>query len=137
MSCVSLTADIFDTALREATEEMGRLPAFPKPPPANAFTVVRGKKGGKHYTVFVCELTAASAGAFRPRLNKEHSAWRWFPAAAVAGSSSRALQTGRGIQEPLALHPVVDAYFGPLGGWALFARSLQDRFAGSVAPTAR
>ena len=47
----------------------------------------------KHYTVFVGCLTAEAKAAWRPQLNEEHSAWRWFPLAEA--------------QQRSDLHPVV------------------------------
>ena len=32
----------------------------------------------KHYTIFVGRLTPEQRAAWRPVLNEEHSAWRWF-----------------------------------------------------------
>lgn len=32
----------------------------------------------KHFTVFVGRLTPEQKAAWRPALNEEHSAWRWF-----------------------------------------------------------
>lgn len=38
----------------------------------------RGKRGQKHYTVFLADVDEAVKAAYVPRLNKEHSSWRWF-----------------------------------------------------------
>jgi hypothetical protein len=39
----------------------------------------RGKSDQKHYTVFICTLTAQDKAAFKPQLNHEHSKWIWWP----------------------------------------------------------
>ena len=43
----------------------------------------RGKKGQKHYTVFVCDVDAAARTAFVPALNDEHREAQWWPLAAL------------------------------------------------------
>lgn len=79
----------------------------------------RGKRNQKHYTVFVAAMTPEAKAAFVPRLNKEHSAWRWFP-----------------LQEAMAqldLHPVVNLVLGQQGPHsAQVAAALQ----GATAPAA-
>lgn len=50
----------------------------------------------KHYTVFIARINPTDKASWQPRLNEEHSAWRWFPLAAVA----------QGTANP-PLHPVV------------------------------
>ena len=53
----------------------------------------RGKRLQKHYTVFVCELRE-SKEAYEPKLNSEHSEWKWFPVDELRARND--------------LHPVVD-----------------------------
>ena len=55
----------------------------------------RGKKGQKHFTVFVARVPPSVRSSFQPELNEEHTAWRWFPATQAALRSD--------------LHPVVAA----------------------------
>lgn len=45
--------------------------------------------------MFVCRLTPEDRAAWRPQLNEEHSAWRWFPLAELQAANA-------------PLHPVVD-----------------------------
>ena len=68
--------DLLHTATREAEEEMGSCPAF-----TLGATVLtqRGKRGQKHFTVFVVSVAADVRAGFEPRLNAEHTEWRWFP----------------------------------------------------------
>ena len=61
------------------------------------------QRGQKHYTVFVCELQAATRATFAPVLNTEHLEARWFSPAQV-----RAALMG-GTDPPAPLHPVVEA----------------------------
>jgi hypothetical protein len=53
----------------------------------------RGKKKQKHYTVFICEITAEDKATFKPKLNNEHREYRWWPMHA--------------LPVPTQLHPVV------------------------------
>ena len=84
-------ADLLATALREAEEEVGGVPEHAVQ--AELLTV-RGKRGQKHYTVFVATVPPAARAAFTPVLNDEHSAWRWVPLAEAVGRED--------------LHPVVE-----------------------------
>ena len=83
--------DLLATALREAGEEMGGTPEHSV---RAELLTVRGKRGQKHYTVFVAAVPPAARAAFTPALNEEHSAWRWAPLAEAVGRGD--------------LHPVVD-----------------------------
>ena len=38
----------------------------------------RGKRGQKHYTVFVCSMTTADRATWELRLNSEHRSSHWF-----------------------------------------------------------
>jgi hypothetical protein len=60
----------------------------------------RGKKGRKHYTVFLCDVTAAARAAWVPELDlKEHTEWRWFDLMEAAAMKEK------------QLHPVVAILF--------------------------
>lgn len=48
----------------------------------------------KHYTVFVARVTPEDHAVWRPQLNEEHSAWRWFSLAELGSAN-------------VPLHPVV------------------------------
>lgn len=88
-------ADLLATATREAAEEMGEgLPPFTV---AASVLTKRGKRGQKHYTVFVARLAPEDRASWRPQLNEEHSAWRWFPLAELLAANSA-----------VPLHPVVE-----------------------------
>lgn len=82
-------------AHREASEEMGALPEYEV---KGEIRTVRGKRGQKHYTVFVAEVSPAVRAAWSPALNREHSSFRWWP----LGGARNA-----------ALHPVVERLFDP------------------------
>lgn len=66
--------DLFVTAVREATEEMGSVPSGIHQ--HGAILTKRGKSGQKHYTVFLVEV---EKGDFEPRLNEEHTDFMWTP----------------------------------------------------------
>lgn len=68
--------NLFETAKREAIEEMGHLPEFLL---KGKVLTVRGKRNQKHYTVFMCEISSEAKAAYIPQLNYEHSTWKWFP----------------------------------------------------------
>ena len=57
----------------------------------------RGKSDQKHYTVFICTLTAQDKAAFKPQLNHEHSKSRWVPIAEANSKND--------------LHPIVSKLF--------------------------
>ncbi|KAL4458616.1 hypothetical protein ABPG75_013481 [Micractinium tetrahymenae] len=85
-------ADLLATARREAEEEMG-----PGVPPFEVLTQVlttRGKRGQKHYTVFVARIGPEDRASWQPQLNEEHSDWRWFRVAELQAANP-------------PLHPVV------------------------------
>lgn len=65
--------DLLETAIREATEEIGALPPFRV---VTEFLTQRGKHKQKHYTVFIAEMKEKDS--FAPQLNHEHTDWRWF-----------------------------------------------------------
>ncbi|KAI3435953.1 hypothetical protein D9Q98_002011 [Chlorella vulgaris] len=93
---------LLETARREAVEEMG-----PNLPPFEVVAEVptrRGKRGQKHYTVFVGRVRPEDRAAWVPQLNEEHSAWRWLNVGELAKPGG-----GGGNQnEAVQLHPVVD-----------------------------
>ena len=66
--------DLWETALREANEEMGEVSESGLVRLATVLTK-RGKRLEKHYTVYVVEMEAWEA--YRPVLNEEHTAWEW------------------------------------------------------------
>eukprot|EP00892_Ulva_mutabilis_P011531 jgi/Ulvmu1/8750/UM048_0004.1 len=70
--------DLLETARREAKEELEVLPEYAV---RGQVLTKRGKRDQKHYTVFVCAVTRAVHDAYVPKLNPEHSKWRWFAAA--------------------------------------------------------
>lgn len=76
---------------------MGALPPFKV---LGEIKTVRGKRGQKHYSVFVADLARKQRDAWAPALNSEHSQWLWVP---VANLSS------------VPLHPVVDLLIRPEG----------------------
>lgn len=82
-------------AVREAVEEVGILPSFSV---SGETRTVRGKRGQKHFTVFVAAVLPEVRRSWTPVLNHEHSESQWFP---VSG-----LCTGT-----LPLHPVVERLF--------------------------
>ena len=57
----------------------------------------RGKHGRKHYTVFIGKLSPDVKSSFQPRLNNEHSQWKWFELTDAMRQSN--------------LHPVVELMF--------------------------
>ncbi len=57
----------------------------------------RGKKGNKHYTVFVAAIDEQARATWSPELNEEHHEARWFSASEAAALPN--------------LHPVVDQLF--------------------------
>lgn len=59
--------------------------------------------------MFVCRLKPEDRAAWRPELNEEHSAWRWFPLAQLQAAN-------------VQLHPVVElALQGPARGTVVAA----------------
>ena len=62
-----------------------------------ACTCRRGKKGNKHYTVFVASIDEDARSTWVPQLNEEHHQATWF-----SGFQAAALPD---------LHPVVDQLF--------------------------
>ncbi len=73
-------------AAREAREELGSLPSPVSVISAHLCT--RGD-GSKRYTLYVCRLDRAVRARFKPTLSEEHSAWGWFPPAALAALVER------------------------------------------------
>jgi hypothetical protein len=45
---------------------------------AEQVLTTRGKRGQKHYTVFICHLQESVKEAYTPQLNHEHSVWQWM-----------------------------------------------------------
>lgn len=87
------------TAQREAHEELGAVPAYVTQ--AQILTK-RGKRNQKHFTVFVADVQPSAAQQYVPRLNAEHSEWRWVPWEQVVAAGS-----GAANENQLQLHPVV------------------------------
>eukprot|EP00240_Pyramimonas_obovata_P011877 CAMPEP_0118944262 /NCGR_PEP_ID=MMETSP1169-20130426/39978_1 /TAXON_ID=36882 /ORGANISM="Pyramimonas obovata, Strain CCMP722" /LENGTH=114 /DNA_ID=CAMNT_0006889715 /DNA_START=212 /DNA_END=556 /DNA_ORIENTATION=+ len=85
-------SSLFETAKREATEELGPLPD--NLVPVWEVPTTRGKQGQKKYAVFVCPLDPEVKQKWSPQLNEEHREWRWFKRDE--------------IQSGFALHPVVE-----------------------------
>ena len=86
--------DLYMTAVREATEEMGNT----VPDDLRNMGVIltkRGKQGLKHYTVFVMET---KNGEFVPSLNEEHTEFAWVDVKSLMDGSHNRYD----------LHPVVD-----------------------------
>jgi len=78
--------DLSRTAFREAAEEMQPVPEVAV---RGHFLTRRGKRGQKHFTLFVCTVTEAQRGEWAPRLDThEHTEWRWFPAGDVAAAAA-------------------------------------------------
>lgn len=99
----------------------------------------RGKRGQKHYTVFVMRLSDQVRSLYRPSLDPhEHSEWRWFRlsdiqlrhASAHAGSGMlqgtgdsagrlNALPATENELLAMELHPVVEKVLEQAGGQLL------------------
>ncbi|KAG2424215.1 hypothetical protein HXX76_014746 [Chlamydomonas incerta] len=80
--------DLLDTAMREAREELGQLPAGLQV--LGQVLTRRGKALQKRYTVFVAAIPGSSRAGYSPQLNDEHTDWRWTDlahAAALAGGT--------------------------------------------------
>ncbi|KAF6264961.1 NUDIX hydrolase domain-like protein [Scenedesmus sp. NREL 46B-D3] len=88
---------LLSTALREAQEELGEVPAHEH---RAQILTKRGKRNQKHYTVFLADVAPSTAQQYAPRLNAEHSEWRWVPWNDVTAANS-------GAADGLTLHPVV------------------------------
>lgn len=86
-------ADLLEVATREAREEMG--PELPRFQVVESVLTKRGKRGQKHYVVFVARISPEVRASWQPHLNEEHSAWRWFPLAELTAGNT-------------LLHPVVE-----------------------------
>jgi 8-oxo-dGTP pyrophosphatase MutT (NUDIX family) len=72
-------ANLLETAIREATEEMETPPAHTLLNSSNPFLTRRGKRLQKHYSVFIAEIAPETRDTWQPVLNEEHSAWEWVP----------------------------------------------------------
>ena len=90
--------DLWETALREANEEMGEVSESGLVRLATVLTK-RGKRQEKHYTVYVVEMEGWET--YSPVLNEEHTAWEWV--------GLRDLLAGNGWRKKKdkKLHPVV------------------------------
>ncbi len=87
--------DLWETALREANEELGEVSESGLVRLATVLTK-RGKRHSKHYTVYVVEMDGWEA--FRPVLNEEHTAWEWVGLRDLLGKKKT---------KDKKLHPVV------------------------------
>ena len=100
-NCDALDASLQETAAREAREELGTVPPLQL---VRECLTMRGKRGEKHYTVFLCRVEPAVRAAWTPVLNEEHREHKWFSVdsvtKAVYGSSEG---------PPAPLHPVISA----------------------------
>eukprot|EP00887_Chlorella_sp_A99_P006400 scaffold3.g6400.t1 len=83
--------NLLETALREAREEVGGVPAHTV---LDSIETRRGERLQKSYTVFLAAVPPKARAVWRPALNEEHSEWAWVPLAEL-GASGR------------ELHPVV------------------------------
>lgn len=81
--------------MREAVEEVGVLPPFTI---SGEIKTARGKRGQKHFTVFIATLLPEDRQAWTPVLNHEHSEFQWYPVPGLCAGT-------------LPLHPVVDKLF--------------------------
>lgn len=99
------------TARREAQEEMGNgLPHFTV---VDKIETKRGKRGQKHYTVFLCALTPEAKAEWAPRicLNDEHTDIKWHSLPDLRATN---------------LHPVVKTVFEEDYSKPLVLKALQD-----------
>ena len=131
-------ASLLATAAREAKEELGAGGAPPFLVRAQLSTR-RGKRGQKAFAVFVAQVASRDALGYAPRLNEEHSAFRWWPAgeverlaaaaaAAAGGASASAAASGEQAaagSEEAELHPVVVLAIREVGGVAGLKRLLE------------
>ncbi|GMH40763.1 hypothetical protein BSKO_08667 [Bryopsis sp. KO-2023] len=67
---------LYETALREAKEEMGGYPNALDV--AGIITTLRGHHLDKRYDVYIVRITEQEQSSFAPVLNEEHTDWRWF-----------------------------------------------------------
>lgn len=102
----SHTAVNVPLARREAEEEMGALPAFKV---HGEIKTVRGKRGQKHYSVFIAEIDPVLQGSWIPVLNSEHSHFQWCSVEDL---------------NKLPLHPVVSLLVSPDGYQTALLKSL-------------
>lgn len=116
-------ANLLATAAREAGEELGLAAGGGAPPYAvrAQLTARRGKKGQKVYAVFVAQVAAEDARVYAPRLNEEHSDFRWWVAKDVERLAAAAEE--RGAEE--TLHPVVALAMREAGGVAGLQKLLE------------
>jgi hypothetical protein len=66
----------------------------------------RGRRGQKHYTVFIAKVTEAVHNSYAPVLNAEHTEWRWVPLRNTGSPPLGAPQ--------LPLHPVMQLLLSPM-----------------------
>lgn len=90
--------DLWETALREAQEEMGVVEEAWLERLATVLTK-RGKRNEKEYTVYVVRMLEE---AWEPVLNEEHTAWEWVALDALLSGKK-----GKGGLGGKKLHPVV------------------------------
>eukprot|EP00798_Chlamydomonas_sp_ICE-L_P029087 gene29087-32298_t len=109
-----------EASLRETVEELGCLPDTYNV--QGSILTKRGKNDGKHYTVFVANITSTSRDAWmgKMKMNPEHSAAAWLPltslysatdgqvVAELRNASNLTAVISKGRKE---LHPVVKKLF--------------------------
>lgn len=104
--------DLWETAMREAGEEMGGVEEAWFLRLATVLTR-RGKREKKEYTVYVVEMEAGVASGWVPGLNEEHTAWRWVGLRGLLEGEEKG--AGRGVEGKL--HPVVKIVVREYGGF--------------------
>jgi 8-oxo-dGTP pyrophosphatase MutT (NUDIX family) len=128
---------LLSTATREAHEELGHggVPPFVV---KVRLDTRRGKRGQKLYAVFVALVDDLDVGSknYAPKLNAEHSAWRWWSAADVERAAAAAKAGGGSVGKEeeeeeedgggQELHPVVALAIKMAGGAKGLGRLLSE-----------
>lgn len=100
-----------DGARREAVEELRRLPPLEL---LGRFSVRRARAG--RYEIFVCRAPSGIRARWRPKLNGEHTEWRWVRLEWLLAEHKR-------------LHPVLRTLFDKPDGLRALSRVLNERHA--------